>query len=112
MKSITEKDFNTEVLEAGQVVVLDFWATWCGQCKQLMPTLEQLETEFPNIKFLKIDINDAEGIASKYYISVLPTVLMFTADGKFAKRLSGLSNKKFLIQNINETLENKLDELY
>ncbi len=104
MKIITEKDFNTEVLEAGQLVILHFFPTWCGQCKQLMPTLEQLETELPNITFLKIDINDAEGIASKYYISVLPTVLMFTADGKFAKRLSGLSNKKFLIQNIKKTL--------
>jgi thioredoxin 1 len=112
MQSVTAKDFEQEVLKANQVVVVDFWATWCGQCRQLMPILDQLQTEFSNVKFVKMDINESEEIASRYYVSLLPTILMFTNEGKLAKRLSGLSNKKFLIQNINETLENKLDELY
>ena len=112
MQSVTAKDFEQEVLKANQAVVVDFWATWCGQCRQLMPILEQLQTEFTNVKFVKMDINEAEEIASNYYVSLLPTVLMFTNEGKLAKRLSGLSGKKFLIDSINKTLENKLDDLY
>ena len=113
MLNITGENFDAEVLNSNQTVLVDFWAPWCGQCKQLNPILEQLEKEFSNkVKFVKIDASEADGVGARYYVSLLPTVLLFTAEGKLAKRLTGLSTKAFLTKSINETLENKLDELY
>jgi thioredoxin 1 len=113
MLNITGENFDTEVLNSNQVVLVDFWAPWCGQCKQLNPILEQLEKECgEQIKFVKIDISDSEGVAARYYVSLLPTVLIFTSDGKLAKRLSGLNSKAYFLNKIQETLDNKLDDLY
>ena len=113
MLNITGENFISEVLNCNQTVLVDFWAPWCGQCKQLNPILEQLEKEFKdNVKFVKIDISDSEGFASKYYVSLLPTILLFTSDGVLAKRIVGLSDKVNLIKNIQETIDKKIDELY
>lgn len=119
MLNITEEQFQSEVLESNQVTLVDFWAPWCGQCKQLNPILEQLEKEILNneelkdkVKFTKIDIDSSGSVASTYYVSLLPTILIFTNTGKLAKRLSGLSTKAFLLKSINETLNNQIDELY
>jgi len=119
MLNITSENFNSEVLQSNQVTLVDFWAPWCGQCKQLNPILEQVEKEILSneelkgkVKFTKIDIDSSDSIASTYYVSLLPTILIFTDTGKLAKRLSGLSTKAFLLKSIKETLDNQIDELY
>jgi len=113
MLNITGENFDAEVLNSNQTVLVDFWAPWCGQCKQLNPILEQVEAEWGDkVKFVKIDVSEADGIGARYYVSLLPTVLLFTAEGKMAKRLTGLNTKAFLNKSIQDTLANKLDDLY
>jgi len=113
MLNVTGENFDAEVLNCNQTVLVDFWAPWCGQCKQLNPILDQIEKELGDkVKFVKIDASEADGIGARYYVSLLPTVLLFTAEGKLAKRLTGVNSKSYFINKIQETLENKLDDLY
>ena len=78
MKQITADEFKKEVLEAQVPVVADFFATWCGPCKMIMPILDQLEEEFgEQVKFVKIDVDQAVTTASEYGIRSVPTLIFF-----------------------------------
>ena len=81
VKHINDQDFNTEVIEASEVVVVDFWATWCGPCKMIAPVIEELANEMENVKFVKVDVDKNPGSAGKYQIQSIPTLLIFK-DGK------------------------------
>jgi len=64
--------------EAGdKLVLIDFYATWCGPCKTIAPELEKLAGQHPNVVVLKVDVDDAEDVAQKYEISAMPTFKLF-----------------------------------
>eukprot|EP00008_Paramoeba_atlantica_P009394 CAMPEP_0201490254 /NCGR_PEP_ID=MMETSP0151_2-20130828/25789_1 /ASSEMBLY_ACC=CAM_ASM_000257 /TAXON_ID=200890 /ORGANISM="Paramoeba atlantica, Strain 621/1 / CCAP 1560/9" /LENGTH=105 /DNA_ID=CAMNT_0047876141 /DNA_START=15 /DNA_END=332 /DNA_ORIENTATION=+ len=71
-----------EKLIAEGVVIVDFWATWCGPCKKMAPTFKTLSEENPNTLFLKIDIDEAEDIAEKYEVAQLPLFVVFKDGAK------------------------------
>ncbi len=79
----SETQFYT-LIKDNNLVVLDFFATWCGPCKVLTPQLESLSKVYPNVVFLKVDVDEFEDIASQHQISAMPTI-MFYKNGQLLK---------------------------
>lgn len=77
IKHITENDFDVEVLKEDGVVVVDFFAPWCGPCKMLAPVLEQVQEEINNVKIVKIDIDENPKAAIEYGVNNIPTIKIF-----------------------------------
>ncbi|GFG29375.1 hypothetical protein Cfor_06119 [Coptotermes formosanus] len=67
-------EFDTKLTEAGSsLVVIDFFAQWCGPCKVIAPRIEELAAEYPDVVFLKVDVDECEDIAADYEITAMPT---------------------------------------
>jgi thioredoxin 1 len=79
MHIINKDDLNNHIFN-GDKVLVDFFASWCMPCKQLMPILESIETEFPNVKFVKFDVESDMEYISKYNIVSVPTVMILDGD--------------------------------
>lgn len=77
VKQVSEQDFNNEVLKENGVVVVDFWATWCGPCKMIAPIIEDLSAQLGDVKFVKLDVDKNPSIANDFKITTIPTLKMF-----------------------------------
>jgi len=89
----TEENFQKEVLESDIPVVVDFWAVWCGPCKMLAPTLDQVSAEFEGkAKVGKVNVDENQQLAAQYGIMSIPTVMIFK-DGKVAEQFIGVQPK-------------------
>ncbi len=102
VKSIKESEFEVEVLQAStnQKVLVDFWAPWCGPCVAMAPALEDAYTENPNIKIIKINVDENPQISGQYGIRSIPTLLMFE-NKKVIKTEVGLKNKSQILEMFN-----------
>ena len=94
---IKEDQFEAEVEKAEGKVLVDFWAGWCGPCKMLSPVVEQLSNETPDVKFVGVDVDEAERLAVKYGISSIPCLILFE-NGAEAKRSVGVQPKPALAE--------------
>lgn len=100
IEELTDNIFNQNVLEKKGVIVVDFWAQWCGPCRKMTPLLEQIQTEFKDeIKIYKIDADKNINSAKEYGISSLPSVLIFK-DGELKEIMVGLMQKSAIVSNI------------
>ena len=88
MRSVTDASFREDVLEAGRPVVVDFWAPWCGPCKNVTRALEELAGESGDVEFVMLDIDDNPSTAAKYDVLSIPTVILF-AEGLPAETVIG-----------------------
>jgi thioredoxin 1 len=95
VKTLTEATFKEEVLQANQPVLVDFYADWCGPCRMLRPTLEELSEERTDVKFAAINIDDNPELADDFDISSIPCVILFK-NGAEADRSVGLVPKEAL----------------
>ena len=96
---INSENFDNEVLAYNGVMVVDFFANWCGPCRKLAPILEEVESELKNVKFAKINTDENIEMAKKYQVSGLPTLMVFK-NGEAVERIVGLMPKSSIITNI------------
>jgi thioredoxin 1 len=93
MRSVTDETFEREVLQAGKVVVVDFWAPWCGPCKAIEPALDELAGTSEKVEFVKLDIDENPRTADTYGVLSLPTVMLFEG-GELRETVYGARPKK------------------
>lgn len=91
MKVIKESEFINEINEG--LVLVDFYADWCGPCKMLSPILEQINNEDENVKIIKVNIDDSKFLANYYQIQSIPTLILLK-NGQFLNRITGFRPKK------------------
>ena len=102
--AVNDTDFENEVLKADKPVVVDFWAEWCGPCKQLSPVVDELAAEMKdNVKVVKVNIDEAPEAPTKYGVRGVPTLMIFK-DGQVAESLVGLRSKEDLSAALQKVL--------
>lgn len=100
--TVSKDSFQSDVLEAGEPVVVDFWAEWCGPCKMIAPALEELATELEGkVKIAKVNIDENPELAAQYGVRSIPTLIMFK-NGEVADMKVGAAPKTALSSWINE----------
>jgi thioredoxin 1 len=100
----TDANFESEVLKSDVLVIVDFWATWCGPCRMIAPIIEQLSVEYQGkVKVGKLDVDENQQTAIKYGVRSIPTVL-FLKDGKVVDTIIGAVQKPQFVQKIQSIL--------
>lgn len=103
--TVTEENFDKEVLKSDKPVILDFWAEWCGPCKSFAPTLEEFAKEHADtIVVAKCNVDEAPNIARKYSVMSIPTILFFQK-GKVLNTAVGSMTKKDLEERVSSSFE-------
>lgn len=100
-KIFTDADFQQEVLSYKGLAVVDFYADWCGPCKMLAPSIEQLAEEYKDVKIGKMNIDENMNTAKQYDVMSIPTIIFFK-DGQIAVRMVGMKSKGDLEAKIKE----------
>ena len=77
VKEFTDDNFDSDVLQADGAVLVDFWAPWCGPCRQIAPMIDELASENPSVSVGKVNIDDNPSVAQRFGITSIPTLLLF-----------------------------------
>ena len=93
---ITKENFQSEVLEAKETVLVDFWASWCGPCKMIGPIIDQIADERSDIKVGKINVDEEQELAVQFKVMSIPTLLVFK-DGKVVNQSLGAKPKAAIL---------------
>lgn len=104
LKHVDEMNFKKEVLEVKRIVLVDFFATWCGPCQILGPILEKISNSRGEFDIAKVDVDEASELAIKYGIEVVPTMMIFK-DGQVMKTLEGVKSENEIIDEIAKYME-------
>ena len=95
---VTDESFEQDVLKSGTPVLVDFWAEWCGPCKQIAPALEQIALELGGqVTIAKVNIEDSPSTPSRYGVRGIPTLMLFR-DGQMASMKVGAAPKQKIVE--------------
>ncbi len=74
--NLTKDSYNNEVMETEKVVVIDFWATWCGPCKMMAPVVEEVAKDYPDVKVCKVNVDEEPELSNAFKIVSIPTIVV------------------------------------
>ena len=102
---ITDDNFEKLVLKSEKLVIVDFWAEWCGPCKAITPVLDEISNEFGDKVLIgKVNVDEVKELPVKYGIRSIPTLLFFS-NGEITRQEVGLQSKQTLVDNITKIVE-------
>ena len=103
LADVTDSNFQAEVLESSEAVLVDFWAPWCGPCRVIAPSLEEINEERDDLRVVKLNVDDNQATAAKYNVMSIPTMIVFK-NGEVAKQIVGALPKNRLLQELEPAL--------
>lgn len=95
--NITKENFEKEVINSDKTVLVDFWAEWCGPCRMVGPTLEEVSNELSTAKIGKVNVDEQPELAVKFNVMSIPTLIVFK-DGKAVSTSVGVKSKQAIIE--------------
>ena len=95
--NINKNNFQNEIMDSEKTVLLDFWAPWCAPCRMVVPVIEEIAGERPDIKVGKINVDEQPELASKFSIMSIPTLVVMK-NGKIVQHVSGARPKKAILE--------------
>ena len=103
LPDVTDTNFQAEVLESEQPVLVDFWAPWCGPCRVVGPVLEEIAAERSDLRIVKLNVDENQQTAAAFDVLSIPTMILFK-NGQVAKKVIGAYPKKRLESELESSL--------
>jgi thioredoxin 1 len=95
LQDVSDANFQAEVIESETPVLVDFWAPWCGPCRIVAPVLEEIAGERPDLRIVKLNVDDNQQTAAQFDVLSIPTMIVFK-NGQVAKKIIGAYPKRKL----------------
>ena len=103
LTEVSDANFQAEVIESPEPVLVDFWAPWCGPCRIVAPHLEELDSERDDLRVVKLNVDDNPQTAATFNVMSIPTILLFK-NGQVAHQIIGALPKNRIVQEIEPAL--------
>ena len=103
LPEVTDGNFQAEVIENEKAVLVDFWAPWCGPCRVIAPSLEEIAQEREDLEVVKLNVDDNQATAARYDVMSIPTLILFK-NGEAALKIIGALPKSRLVQELEPQL--------
>ena len=103
LPEVTDGNFQAEVIENDKAVLVDFWAPWCGPCRVIAPSLEEIAQEREDLEIVKLNVDDNQATAARYDVMSIPTLILFK-NGEPAHKIIGALPKGRLVQELEPQL--------
>jgi thioredoxin 1 len=103
LPEVNDTNFQAEVIESDKAVLVDFWAPWCGPCRVIAPSLEEIASEREDLEIVKLNVDDNQATAARYDVMSIPTLILFK-NGEPAHKIIGAMPKSRLVQELEPNL--------